>query len=256
MSDCQDCQGVVPCVDCNETHLITQTFCSDGCKEFVGSDCVEYSGDDVTVGNINIKKKDRLTKVIQELLKNTYNVSLDLQFNNDTRTISLIKDGQTVASKVIPDLDDQYLKLNGAKLEIWKPSGVPGEVGDVKINEVDLKAILGGNNTQLTSRSINITVDSTNTQSFRLELVPSTDTGNIFSLGSDGKPYVPAIGRGVTDVNITPDDCFTFEKVIGRNGSISFVQTVDWACVADKICGLCNTGNVCTPATNLTVTSA
>lgn len=84
-----------------------------------------------------------------------------------------------------------------------------------------------------------------------IEIVPSTDANNIFILGIDNHPYVPAPGVIINDVNITSGNCITWVKT-SISGVITFVPTIDWNCASSHICALCS-GTLCPNPINLTV---
>ena len=84
----------------------------------------------------------------------------------------------------------------------------------------------------LTSRSLRITPSGTAcNSSATIEIVPSSDLGNSFILGSDGKAYVPR-------VEFLPGSCITFSKVL-VNGVILFTPIIDKACLASLLCPIC-----------------
>lgn len=85
-----------------------------------------------------------------------------------------------------------------------------------------------------------------------IEIVPSTDADNIFTLGTDGYPYVPASGGSINDVNIISGDCIVWTKTIVA-GVPTFTYEIDWNCVASHICPLCASGTLCPNPLNLTV---
>lgn len=85
-----------------------------------------------------------------------------------------------------------------------------------------------------------------------IEIVPSTDANNIFTLGTDGYPYVPAPTTPITDINIISSDCIVWTKQTVA-GVITYTYDIDWNCVASHICPLCAGGALCPNPINLTV---
>ena len=84
----------------------------------------------------------------------------------------------------------------------------------------------------LTSRSLKITPSGTAcNSSATIEIVPSSDLGNSFILGSDGKAYVPRI-------EFVPGSCISFSKVL-VNGVIMYVPIIDRVCFANLFCPIC-----------------
>ncbi len=84
-----------------------------------------------------------------------------------------------------------------------------------------------------------------------INIVPSSDANNIFTLGTDGYPYVPAPEIAVIDVNIVNGECITWDKTVVGN-VITFTPTIDWTCVASHTCAVsCET--LCPNPLNLTV---
>lgn len=84
-----------------------------------------------------------------------------------------------------------------------------------------------------------------------IEIVPSSDSDNIFVLGTDGYPYVPEPPASIDDVNIISGDCIVWTKTVVL-GVPTFTYEVDWNCVASHICPLC-AGTLCPNPLNLTV---
>lgn len=174
-------QNTPPCQDCEQALQSIDTFCEDGCPQTLHSNCMVYDGTDIELPDgSSIENLSILTDVIKKLAQNNLDVILDITFSPITRKLCLLKNGQVAKCVIIPDADDQYLKLNDKKIEIWKPS-IDGV--DIKINEVDISAILGISN--ITSSSLSVT------NLKNIEFVPSTQLGNHLTIGSDGKPYTP-----------------------------------------------------------------
>lgn len=218
------------CNDCEDL----QPLCTDECIEKIASKCVYYDGEDIVSGDINIQTNDDLTKVINELVKNALDLDIDLSFNPTTRQLCLLKNGVTVKCKTIPDGDDQYLTLTGTLLKIWKPGATPVQIGAA----IDLAELLGDTTLNIISQSIQVIPGGTNGHSPRLNIVPSSDLGNIFKMGSDGKPYVPASAQGITDVVITDVEGVTWAKTYS-NGVLTFTPTFNWTTIAAIICPIC-----------------
>ncbi len=84
-----------------------------------------------------------------------------------------------------------------------------------------------------------------------IEIVPSEDNNNIFTLGTDGHPYVPASTVGITDVNIINGSCITWEKTLVGT-VLTFTPTIDWNCVASQTCAI-GCEDLCPNPINLTV---
>lgn len=88
--------------------------------------------------------------------------------------------------------------------------------------------------------------------SMTIELEPSSDSDNILTLGTDGKPYVPGTPPVyVNSVIIEDTDCLTFTKIFA-NGVITITPTLDFNCIAARVCDLCDT-TPCPPVINLIV---
>lgn len=93
----------------------------------------------------------------------------------------------------------------------------------------------------LSSNSLRITPSGTAcNSSATIEIVPSSDLGNSFILGSDGKAYVPR-------VEFLPGSCITFSKVL-VNGVILFTPIIDKTCLASLLCPIC--ASIPPPASN------
>lgn len=246
---CNNCaQPPKPCLNCDDVQdLILTTYCNDGCVDPVSSDCVYYAGESIVDGTVNILNRDTLTKVIQELVKNANDVNVDITFNQNTRQFCLLKNGSAVKCVTIPDTDDEYLVANGTVLEIWKPIA---NGTDILINSVDLLTMVPETQLTMFSSSLTVTNGGVYGHSPRVELQPSTDTGNGLILGSDGKPFVAVQTIPISNVNITNSTCLTWAKTF-VNGIITYTPTIDWQCVADQVCPLCATA--CGIPSNLNV---
>jgi hypothetical protein len=84
-----------------------------------------------------------------------------------------------------------------------------------------------------------------------IEIVPSADAGNTFTLGTDGYPFVPTPVDSIGDVNIISGDCIVWTKTVVA-GVPTFTYEINWNCVASHICPLC-AGTLCPNPLNLTV---
>ena len=99
---------------------------------------------------------------------------------------------------------------------------------------------------QANSASLVITPGGVNGHKPNIEIVPSTDTGNIFTLGSDGKPFV-------TGFSIANTECITFTRSV-VNGTVIITPIIDWVCVANEVCPLCPTSTpTCIQPLNLVI---
>jgi len=214
-------QNTPVCQDCEEALQSIDTFCEDGCLQTLHSDCLVYDGQDIELSNgTTIENLSILTDIIQKLSQNNLNVILDITFSPSTRKLCLLQNGEIKKCITLPDADDQYLKLNGNKIEIWKPSldGV-----DIKINEVDITSIIGIPN--ITSNSLTVSLLK------NIEFVPSAQVGNHLTLGSDGKPYTPVQTLTFTPSskvleisggnNVTLDGFVSLSPIIQQVGSIN-----------------------------------
>lgn len=85
---------------------------------------------------------------------------------------------------------------------------------------------------RITSRSLRITTNGACPDSISVELVPSSQDGNILSLGSDGYPYVPP-----TIINMLPSRCFSWQRSTSGNTS-SWVPVLDFTCISTNITNL------------------
>lgn len=85
----------------------------------------------------------------------------------------------------------------------------------------------------------------------QIEIQPSADPNNIFVLGTDNYPYVPAPIYPAMDMNIISGDCIVWTKTIVGN-VITFTYTIDWNCMASHVCAA-NCGDVCPNPLDLSV---
>lgn len=102
---------------------------------------------------------------------------------------------------------------------------------------------------RVSSSSLVLTLSGTCSDSLAIEMIPSTNQGNILTYGTDGRPYVPK-----TDMTIVAAPCFNWQKtVVGQ--TITYVPIIDWNCVAQQTCPLCDNPTPCIAPTGLIVTS-
>lgn len=102
---------------------------------------------------------------------------------------------------------------------------------------------------KVNSNSLSLTLSGSCMDSLAIEMVPSTNIGNILTYGTDGRPYVPK-----TDVSLISTTCFSWQKTI--NGQvITYVPIIDWNCVSQQVCPLCDNPAPCVAPTGLIVTS-
>lgn len=83
--------------------------------------------------------------------------------------------------------------------------------------------------TRLTSSSLSVTTSGTCSNVVAVELVPSSQSGNILILGNDGRPYVPQ-----TLVNMASSKCITWQSS-GPVGNILWTPVIDFNCVSVNI---------------------
>lgn len=160
-------------------------------------------------------------------------VNITATFDPITRELCILDKGVVNNCVTIPDDDDQSLELNGNILSIHKVDGT-------MVNSIDLTPILPLQIPfTLTSDSLVVTPGGTEGHSPNIELIPSSDVSNILILGSDGRPYVPAVSiPSQRDVDIDANDCISFTKVV-TSGKITFTPLVDFDCLANEICDRC-----------------
>lgn len=102
---------------------------------------------------------------------------------------------------------------------------------------------------KVSSSSLLLTRSGTCLDNLNLELVPSTTPGNILGYGTDGRPYVPK-----TDVNIVSTTCLSWQKTTSGQ-SITYVPVIDWNCVSQQTCPLCDNPAPCNAPTGLIISS-
>lgn len=247
---CNDCTPQ-PCLDCTGTELALNNLCQEGCEKYVPTECTIYSGEDIDIGDIHIHKGDNLNLVISNLIKEV-DIDIDLQWNNTTRVLSLLKNDTVVASETITDRDDQYLVLSSNKLSIYKPRFTGNPSDDIKINEVDLSTLFTETTLSISSTSLSVTAGGTRGHTPTINIVPSTDDDNAFELGTDGRPYVAIANTGTQNVIIEDIDGLSWTKTT-VNGVITFTPEFDWDYIASQVCPLCAPS--CAAPTNLNATT-
>jgi len=83
----------------------------------------------------------------------------------------------------------------------------------------------------------------------KLELIPSSNPDNILTYGTDGRPYVPR-----TDLQLVATTCLSWQKTV--NGStVIYVPIIDWNCVSQQTCPLCDNPAPCDAPTGLIINS-
>lgn len=102
---------------------------------------------------------------------------------------------------------------------------------------------------RITSNSLSLNLVGTCRDQLSVELVPSSQLGNLLVYGQDGRPYVPK-----TDVNLVSTTCISWQKT--TNGQvITYVPVIDWNCVSQQVCILCTNPTPCVAPTGLIVLS-
>lgn len=85
----------------------------------------------------------------------------------------------------------------------------------------------------LTSTSLTITPSGgVCNKTATIEIVPSTNPGNSFTLGSDGKAFTPK-------VEVVSGQCISFTKSL-VNGVITYTPVINMDCLASLLCPMCN----------------
>lgn len=102
---------------------------------------------------------------------------------------------------------------------------------------------------RVSSTSLSLTLSGSCLDSLAIEMIPSTNQGNILTYGTDGRPYVPK-----TDMNIVAAPCFSWQKTISGQ-VITYVPIIDWNCVAQQTCPLCDNPTPCEAPTGLILSS-
>lgn len=103
---------------------------------------------------------------------------------------------------------------------------------------------------RINSTSLKVTKSGTCNDNLTIEVVPSTDNNNSFTLGTDGRPFVSS-----TEISFVPVPCLTFERVQQGN-KVTFVPKLDWNCVAQNICGLCENPTPCVAPNGVIILNA
>lgn len=83
--------------------------------------------------------------------------------------------------------------------------------------------------TRITSSSLAMNVSGACANQLSIEVVPSSQSGNTFILGTDGRPYVPQ-----TMVNMQASKCITWVSS-GTPGGILWTPILDFTCVSSNI---------------------
>lgn len=79
---------------------------------------------------------------------------------------------------------------------------------------------------RVTSSSLSITQSGACGDVLDVEIIPSSQAGNKFTLGNDGKPYVPTV---VT--TLLPSKCISWQQAVTGN-STTWVPIIDFTCVS------------------------
>lgn len=106
-----------------------------------------------------------------------------------------------------------------------------------------------GSLAKVNSSSLLLTPQGSCLDQLNIELVPSTNTGNILTYGTDGRPYVPR-----TDVDLVATTCLSWQKTV-NGATIVYVPIIDWNCVSQQTCPLCDNPTPCTAPTGVIVNS-
>lgn len=105
-------------------------------------------------------------------------------------------------------------------------SGTPMTLTQVIIAIV---SYLSGIWTRLTSNSLAVTVGGSCSNQVSVELVPSSQPGNILILGNDGKPYVPQL-----TVSLLGSKCISFQNS-GTAQNELWVPVLDFGCISNNV---------------------
>lgn len=102
---------------------------------------------------------------------------------------------------------------------------------------------------RINSSSLSLVTEGTCGDQLKLELIPSTNLENILTYGTDGRPYVPR-----TDVSLVSTTCLSWQKTV--NGTvITYVPIIDWNCISQQVCPLCDNPAPCDAPTGLVLNS-
>lgn len=82
---------------------------------------------------------------------------------------------------------------------------------------------------RISSASLSITRTGACSDLLSIELIPSTQSGNILILGNDGRPFVPP-----TVVTMQGSKCISYQST-GPVGNVTWVGVLDFECIADNI---------------------
>lgn len=83
--------------------------------------------------------------------------------------------------------------------------------------------------TRLTSSSLLVTISGTCSNQVTVELVPSSQQGNILILGNDGRPYVPQ-----SVISFQGSKCINYQNT-GTAQQELWVATLDFNCISNNI---------------------
>lgn len=100
---------------------------------------------------------------------------------------------------------------------------------------------------KITSGSLLLTRSGTCLDNLSIEAIPSTDQSNALTYGTDGRLYVP---KG--DINIVSTTCLSWQKTVSGS-AITYVPVIDWNCVSQQTCPLCDNPAPCVAPTGLIV---
>lgn len=82
---------------------------------------------------------------------------------------------------------------------------------------------------RITSSSLSVISPSSCAGTVAVELIPSSQSGNILVLGTDGKPYVPQ-----TLVSMQSSKCISWQST-GQPGAITWVPVLDFGCISTAV---------------------
>lgn len=100
---------------------------------------------------------------------------------------------------------------------------------------------------KITSGSLYLTRSGTCLDQLAIEVIPSTNQSNALTYGTDGRLYVPK-----TDVNLVSTTCLSWQKTTSGS-TITYVPVIDWNCVSQQTCPLCDNPAPCVAPTGLIV---
>lgn len=82
---------------------------------------------------------------------------------------------------------------------------------------------------RITSSSLSVNRSGACADNVTIELVPSSQSGNILTIGNDGKPYVPQ-----SIVTMQSSKCITYVST-GPAGAVIWIPILDFQCIATNI---------------------